>query len=403
MKRFLIALIAGAISVASAAATYVPVQLLNPLGSTSGQAIVSTGASSSPAWSSIVDSVVAGSGVAVSGATGNVTVSVATNGVGLGQIAQQAANSVLANATSSTGNVTAFTMPICSSSANALQWASGSGFACNSSINAASLGGTAAASYALLASPSLTGTPTAPTATTGTNTTQLATTAFVNSSITAATGRLLNVQVFSTPGSYTYTQTTGTTRVLVRVQGAGGGGGGCSPTSSSQASVGGPGAAGGYSESYITSGYNGVTVTVGAAGTAGAVSSNGGNGGGSSFGSLVTANGGSGGAAGAASSAPYSVAGSAGGSASGGSLLNVSGGGSSPTAVASTAIVSSLPGTYSPLGAGATARVTTTTVAGTAATGYGAGGSGCANAASQASGNTGGAGSGGIVAVYELN
>ena len=53
-------------------------------------------------------------------------------------------------------------------------------------INATHLGGTAAASYALLASPAFTGTPTAPTATTGTNTTQLATTAFVQQEVTAA-------------------------------------------------------------------------------------------------------------------------------------------------------------------------------------------------------------------------
>lgn len=45
--------------------------------------------------------------------------------------------------------------------------------------NALTLGGTAAASYALLASPTFTGTPAAPTASVGTNTTQLATTAFV--------------------------------------------------------------------------------------------------------------------------------------------------------------------------------------------------------------------------------
>jgi hypothetical protein len=49
--------------------------------------------------------------------------------------------------------------------------------------NSTQLGGIAAASYALLASPSLTGTPTAPTAAIGTNTTQLATTAYVNAEI----------------------------------------------------------------------------------------------------------------------------------------------------------------------------------------------------------------------------
>lgn len=51
--------------------------------------------------------------------------------------------------------------------------------------NALTLGGTAAASYALLASPTFTGTPTAPTAGAGTNTTQIATTAYVITEIAA--------------------------------------------------------------------------------------------------------------------------------------------------------------------------------------------------------------------------
>jgi Chaperone of endosialidase/Lower baseplate protein N-terminal domain len=49
--------------------------------------------------------------------------------------------------------------------------------------NATQLGWVAAASYALLASPALTGTPTAPTAAVNTSTTQLATTAYVNAEI----------------------------------------------------------------------------------------------------------------------------------------------------------------------------------------------------------------------------
>lgn len=44
------------------------------------------------------------------------------------------------------------------------------------------------ASYAPLASPALTGTPTAPTAASGTNTTQVATTAFVQGEISSALG-----------------------------------------------------------------------------------------------------------------------------------------------------------------------------------------------------------------------
>lgn len=47
---------------------------------------------------------------------------------------------------------------------------------------------TASSTYAPLASPALTGTPTAPTATLGTNTTQIATTAFVQSAVSAGSG-----------------------------------------------------------------------------------------------------------------------------------------------------------------------------------------------------------------------
>lgn len=62
MKR-IIAGLALAFSVAlSQAATLVPVQLLNPAGSAANQAIVSTGASSAPAWAAIVNSVAGRSG-----------------------------------------------------------------------------------------------------------------------------------------------------------------------------------------------------------------------------------------------------------------------------------------------------------------------------------------------------
>nr|DAG73193.1 MAG TPA: Baseplate wedge protein [Caudoviricetes sp.] len=172
------------ISVLTYATTLVSPGLINPVGSSAGQAIVSTGSSTSPTWQSVVDSIIAGAGVTVSGATGNVTVSITTNGVTLGQLAQQPANTVLANATASTANVTAFTVPGCSTSSSALTWTSGTGFTCNTTVNASTLGGTAAASYALLASPTFTGTPAAPTATAGTNTTQIATTAFAQNAVT---------------------------------------------------------------------------------------------------------------------------------------------------------------------------------------------------------------------------
>lgn len=100
----------------------------------------------------------------------------ATGLVTTSDLAAQAANTVLANATGSIASPTAFAMPSCSGGANALSWTSGAGFSCNTSlITAASV----AATYAPLASPALTGTPTAPTAAVGTNTTQIATTAFI--------------------------------------------------------------------------------------------------------------------------------------------------------------------------------------------------------------------------------
>lgn len=138
MKKILVGVFAALLCASSFAITPSPVSLLNTAGSTAGQAILSSGPTSTAAWTSIVDSVIAGSGVAVSGATGNVTVSVATNGVAVGQLAQQAANTVLANATSSTANVAAFSMPSCSSTVSALNWTSGTGFTCNTGLITAS-------------------------------------------------------------------------------------------------------------------------------------------------------------------------------------------------------------------------------------------------------------------------
>lgn len=112
MKKLLGAFLA-LIASASFGATLSPIQLLNPTGSSSGQAIVSTGASSAPAW----------------------------GGVGLNGIAAIAANTVLANATGSSAAPTAFAMPSCSTSASALNWTTSSGFTCNTSINAALLSG----------------------------------------------------------------------------------------------------------------------------------------------------------------------------------------------------------------------------------------------------------------------
>lgn len=112
MKKILAVLLAFVSSIAFGT-TLSPITLLNPSGSSSGQAIVSTGASSAPAW----------------------------GGIGVNGIAAIAANTVLANATGSSASPTAFVMPSCSTSSSALNYTSGTGIGCNASINAATLGG----------------------------------------------------------------------------------------------------------------------------------------------------------------------------------------------------------------------------------------------------------------------
>jgi hypothetical protein len=145
---------------------------------------------------------------------------------------------------------------------------------------------------AALAGPALTGVPTAPTASVGTNTTQLATTAFV-----LANGGAVNKQTFTSSG--TWTKPSGASLVLVRVWGAGGGGAGGTVGAVSTSKSGGSGGGGGafYEKFFYASELaSTVSVTIGAAGTGGASATVGVAGGQTSFGTLVTANGGTGGA-----------------------------------------------------------------------------------------------------------
>jgi hypothetical protein len=217
MKKILCALAALTSSIAFAATT-VPVQLLNPTGSSSGQAIVSTGASSAPAW----------------------------GGVGLNGIAAIGANTLIGNATGSSATPTAVSVTGCNGAAQALQWTNGTGFGCNSSIatsgsnaNITALTGlttpittaqgglganngsasgvpvfssgtatvtavTGSGAPVLANSPTLTGAPAAPTATAGTNTTQIATTAFSQNAVTGG----------GNPGSFTTLSSSGNDALL---------------------------------------------------------------------------------------------------------------------------------------------------------------------------------------------
>lgn len=247
-----------------------------------------------------------------------------------------------------------------------------------------------------LASPTFTGTPAAPTASAGTNTTQLATTAFVQG---IASGRLLNTQTFTASG--TYTPTTGTTRILVKGQGAGAAGGGSSITAAGQVSAGSGGGAGGIGETFLTSGFSGATVTIGAGG-AGVAGAAGGNGGASSFGAFLSLPGGAGGGFGAAATAIASFGG-VGGVATGGTILNASGarGSSSGGSFAAVVVISGA-GANSLYGAGGRAQPTGGGGGvGEAGSGFGSGGSGAVAVGAVGAAAAGGAGAGGIIVIYE--
>lgn len=118
MKRFILVACALLTTVAGFAATLAPIQMLNPAGSSAGQTILSTGASSAPAWGFV-------------------------SATSLSPIA---ANRFIGNATSGTAAPTAFPMPSCSAATNALTYTTNTGFTCNTSINAATLNGATFAS-----------------------------------------------------------------------------------------------------------------------------------------------------------------------------------------------------------------------------------------------------------------
>lgn len=163
-------------------------------------------------------------------------------------------------------------------------------------------GATGTGKFVFATSPALAGTPTSTTASQGTNTTQIATTAFVVSEILARPIQV-KTQIFTANG--TYTPSSGMAYCIVEAVGGGGGGGG-STASANQGYGGGGGGAGSYSRSYLTAATVGASKAVvigtgGAGGTSGAVAGSAGND--TTFGStIVVGKGGGGGTPGAAAS-----------------------------------------------------------------------------------------------------
>lgn len=209
----------------------------------------------------------------------------------------------------------------------------------------------------------------------------------------SSSGRLLGVRYIG--ASTTYNPTAGTNKVKATVYGGGGGGGGTGATGVGQVAVGGGGAAGGRAEKIITSGFAGVTATVGGPGTS-AADSAGGNGGTSSFGAHCSATGGMGGIRGVGLPPQGTfIGGSVGGAGSGGDI-NSTGGEGMPGFSATSPLSGS--GGGNSLGAGA--RFVSGLSGGTAATTPGTGGSG-GSAPASASVTGGGPGAAGLIIVGE--
>lgn len=214
----------------------------------------------------------------------------------------------------------------------------------------------------------------------------------------AVAGRLIRVQVFTANG--VYTPTAGTKSVVVEAVGGGGSGGACPATATNQAAAGGGGGAGSYGKARFTTGFSGVTVTIGQGGSAPAAGLNNGSpGSATSFGALLSCPGGTAGNAGAVLSAS-GASGVNGGNATGPSGANVIGfGGEAGANGVTISSAQALAGKGGSSSFGSGGHYPTSGGA-RSGTGYGSGSSGV-NSSQNSAATAGLAGQPGIVIVYE--
>lgn len=196
MKRFIAAVLAALLSISAYAVTLYPLGLMNPIGSTSGQFITSTGPTTAPTWTTVTLSGLGGVVSIANGGTGQTSAPAALTALGAASLGTNtftgtqvvsASNGAIALNDTSAANksqvvfqnnsVTAWALSNSSSGSNG--WTLDrfvSGSFVNSPISVANSTGVV----------SFTSQPIIPTAAAGTNTTQAATTAFVTTAVAAA-------------------------------------------------------------------------------------------------------------------------------------------------------------------------------------------------------------------------
>jgi hypothetical protein len=212
----------------------------------------------------------------------------------------------------------------------------------------------------------------------------------------------INIQPFTASG--TYTPSPGMSQCIAISTGAGGGGGGADSTDGTSTAGAGGGGAGSTCIELFTAAQIGASqaVAIGAAGAAGAVTGGtGGTGGDTTFGAFHTAGGGSGGVGATGPDDCFGGTGGAGGTATGG-LINIpGGGGQGGTGVPNNAGIGGMGGASLWGGGGVGPFARSASLAGGAASAYGAGGGGAFNN-NNTSGVLGGVGAPGFCAVIEF-